>query len=137
MALPPNPLETMGRIDDTSRRQHRSEAERPTEETRSLLQTIRGQVVSDIDVDTASKGLELEAEHWQQKEAAAACCYTRALELRAQLAEEAIGQYQDGSHPDELHLRAIDEARAARRAVDSRHHVHNVGLTGDTRHVIL
>jgi hypothetical protein len=53
-------------------------------------------VVSDVDVETASTGLELEAEHWQQKEAAAARRYTRALELRAQLAEEAVGQFQDG-----------------------------------------
>jgi hypothetical protein len=98
---------------------------------------IQEQVVSDVDADTASMGLEIEAEHWQRKEATAARRYTRALELRAQLAEEAIGQYQDGSHPDEICLRAVDEARAAHRAVDSRHRVHNGGLTGDTRHVIL
>jgi hypothetical protein len=109
----------------------------PTGETRSLLQTIREQIVSDVEADTASTGLELEAEHWQWKEAAAARRYTRALELRAQLAEEAAGQHQDGSHPDELRLLAVDEARAARRAVESRHCVQNAGLTGDTRHVIL
>jgi Zinc knuckle len=85
----------------------------------------------------ASTGLELEAEHWQQKEDAAARCYTRALELRAQLAEEAVGQHQDGSHPNEERMRTVDEARAARRAVESRHRVHNAGLTGNTRHVIL
>jgi hypothetical protein len=61
----------------------------------------------------------------------------RALKLRAQLADEAVGQHQDGSHPDEERLRAVDEARAARRAVESRHHVQNAGLMGDTRHVIL
>jgi hypothetical protein len=83
---------------------------RQTEENRSLLQTIREQVVSDVDVDMASMGLELEAEHWQWKEAMATHHYTQSLELRAQLAEEAVGQYQDGSYPDELHLRAIDEA---------------------------
>jgi hypothetical protein len=77
------------------------------------------------------------AEHWQRKEAAAACRYTQALELRAQLAEEALGQHQDGSHPDEQHLRAVDKARAARKAVESRHRVHNVGLMGDTHHFIL
>jgi hypothetical protein len=38
---------------------------------------------------------------------------------------------------DEQRLRAVDEAQAARRAVDSRHHMHNGGLTGDTRHIIL
>jgi hypothetical protein len=61
----------------------------------------------------------------------------RALELQAQLAEEAMGQQQDGSHPDEEHLRAVDEARAARQAVESQHCVHNAGLMGDTCHVIL
>jgi hypothetical protein len=113
MLPPPNLLETTGQIDDASRRQHRSRAEELTGENRSLLQTIREQLVLDVDADTASMGLELEAEHWQRKEAAAARHYTRALELRAQLAEEAVGQHQDGSHPDELHLRAVDEARAA------------------------
>jgi hypothetical protein len=54
-----------------------TEAEEPAEETRSLLQTIQEQVVSDVDADTASTGLELKAEHWQQTEAAAAHCYTR------------------------------------------------------------
>jgi hypothetical protein len=108
MPPPTNPLETTGSIDDTSHRQHRSGAERQTEETRSLLQTIREQVISDIDADTASTGLELEAEHWQRKEAARR--YTWALELRAQLAEEAVGQYQDGRHPDELCLCGVDEA---------------------------
>jgi hypothetical protein len=91
----------------------------------------------DVEADTAATGPELKAEHWQWKEAAAACCYTWALELRAQLAEEAVGQHQDGSHPDEECLHAVDEARAARQAVESRHHMHNAGLTGDTRHVIL
>jgi hypothetical protein len=81
--------------------------------------------------------LELEAEHWQRKEAAAARRYTRALKLRAQLAEEAVGQHQDDSHPDEEHLRAVDEARAVHWAVESRHRVYNVGLTGDTCHIIL
>jgi hypothetical protein len=57
-------------------------------------------------------GLEFEAEHWQWKEAAATCCFIRALKLQAQLAEEAIGQFQDGNHPDEQCLRAVDEARA-------------------------
>jgi hypothetical protein len=65
---------------------------------------IREQVVSDVEANTALMGLELEAEHWQGKEAAAARRYTQALELRAQLAEEAVGQHQDGSHPDEQHL---------------------------------
>jgi hypothetical protein len=72
---------TMGKIDNTSCHQHRSEAEGPTEETRSLLQTIPEQVVSDVDAEMASTGLELEAEHWQWMEAAAAHRYTRALEL--------------------------------------------------------
>jgi hypothetical protein len=31
----------------------------------------------------------------------------------------------------------VDEARAACQAVESQHRVHNAGLTGDTRHVIL
>jgi hypothetical protein len=75
---------------------------------------IREQVVSEVEADTASTGLELEAKHWQQKEAAAARRYTWALKLRAQLAEEAMGQHQDGSHPDEQCLRAVDKARAAR-----------------------
>jgi hypothetical protein len=43
--------------------------EGPAEETMSILQTIREQVVSDVDAKTASTGLELEAEHWQWKEA--------------------------------------------------------------------
>jgi hypothetical protein len=71
MPLPPNPLGTTGQIDDTSRRQHRSRAEEPTGETRSLLKTIREQIISDVEADTASMGLELKAEHWQQKEAMA------------------------------------------------------------------
>jgi hypothetical protein len=104
MPPPLNPLEATGQIDDTQRRQHRSRAEEPAGETRSLLQTIREQVVSDVEADTASTGLELEAGHWQWKEAAAACCYTRAL-----LAEEAVGRHQDGSHPDEQRLCAMDE----------------------------
>jgi hypothetical protein len=79
MPPPPNLLETTGQIDDASRRQHRSRVEEPAGETRSLLKTIREQVVSDIEVDTASTGLELEAEHWQWKEATAARRYTRAL----------------------------------------------------------
>jgi hypothetical protein len=137
MPPPPNPLETTGRIDDALHRQHRSEAERPREATWSLLQTIREQVISDVDAYTASMGLELEAKHWQRKEAVATHHYTRALELQAQLAEEAVGQYQDGSHPDEQRLRAVNKARTARRAVDSRYRVHNAGLTGDTHHVIL
>jgi hypothetical protein len=91
--------------------------------------------------ETACSHLRLnnleKAKHWQRKEAAAARRYTRALELRAQLAEEAVGQHQDGSHPDEERLRAVDEAWPARQAVESRHHVQNAGLTGDTRHVIL
>jgi hypothetical protein len=71
MLLPPNPLGTTGKIDDASRHQHRSEAEEPAEETRSLLQTTWEQVVLDVDVETASMGLELEAEHGQWKEAVA------------------------------------------------------------------
>jgi hypothetical protein len=98
---------------------------------------VREQIVSDVEANTASIGLELEAEHWQQKEAEAARRYTRALKLRAQLAEEAVGQHQDGSHPDEERLCTVDKARAARRAVESRHHMQNAGLMGDTRHVIL
>jgi hypothetical protein len=137
MQPPPNLLETTGQIDNAARHKHRSRAEEPTGETRSLLQTIREQIVSDVKADTASMGLELEAKHWQRKEAAAACRYTRVLELRAVLAEEAMGQHQDGSHPDEECLHAVDEARAARWAVESRHRVHNVGLMGDTRHIIL
>jgi hypothetical protein len=125
MPPPLNPLETTGQIDGASHRQNRSRVEEPAGETRSLLQTIREQLVSDVDPDTASTGLELEAEHWQRKEAAAARCYTRALELRAQLAAEAMGQFQDGSHPDEQRMRAVNKARAARRAVDSRHRMHN------------
>jgi hypothetical protein len=43
------------------------------------------ELVSDVDADTASTRLELEAEHWQRKEAAkeavAAHRYTGALEL--------------------------------------------------------
>jgi hypothetical protein len=85
MPPPSNPLETMGNIDDAWRCQHRPGAERQTEENRSLLQMIREQVVSDVDADTASIGLELEAECWQRKEAAAARRYTRALEVRAHL----------------------------------------------------
>jgi hypothetical protein len=137
MPPPPNPLGTTGQIDDALRHQHHLRVEEPTGETRSLLQTIREQILSDVEADMASTGLELKAEHWQQKEATAACRYTRALELRAQLAEEAVGQHQDGSHPDEERLCAVDEARAACWAVESRQHVHNAGLTGDTRHVIL
>jgi hypothetical protein len=49
------------------------------------------EVVSDVDAETASTGLELEADHWQWKEATTVCRYTQALELRAQHAEEAIG----------------------------------------------
>jgi hypothetical protein len=67
MLPPPNPLETMGRN------------EAPAAETMSLLEMIREQIVSDVDADTTSMGLELEAEHWQRKEATAARCYTRAL----------------------------------------------------------
>jgi hypothetical protein len=81
--------------------------------------------VSDVDAETASTGLELEAEHWQRKEAAAAHRYTRALKLQAQLAEEAIGQFQDGSHPDEQHLGNVNEVSSTHQAVDSRHRVHN------------
>jgi hypothetical protein len=76
MPPPPNLLGTTGKIDDVLRCQHRSEAEGPTEETRSLLQMIQEQVVSDVDVEMASTGLELEAEHWQWGEAAATRCYT-------------------------------------------------------------
>jgi hypothetical protein len=36
-------------------------------------------------------GLEIEAEHWQHKEATTTPRYTRALELQVQLAEEAVG----------------------------------------------
>jgi hypothetical protein len=133
----PHPLGTTGKVDDTSHCQHHSEVERLTEETRSLLQTIREQVVSDIDAEAGSTGLELESEHWQRKEATVAHRYTQALELPAQLTEEAVSHFQDGSYPDEQCLRAIDEARAVCRAVDSRHCVHNAGLTGDTRNVIL
>ena len=106
MLPPPNPLGTTEQTDDAPRRQRRSRADEPTGETRSLLQTLREQLVSNIDADSESTGLELEAEHWQRKEAAAARRYTQALELRAQLAEEAVGQHQDGSHPDEQRLRA-------------------------------
>jgi hypothetical protein len=77
MPPPHNPLETMGKIDDASHRQRRSKAEGMTEETRSLLKMIREQVVSDVDAEMASTELELEAKHWQQKEAMAACHYTR------------------------------------------------------------
>jgi hypothetical protein len=63
-------------IDNTSHHQHCSEAEVPAEEARSLLQTIREHVVPDVDAETASARLELKAEHWQRKEAAAAHCYT-------------------------------------------------------------
>jgi hypothetical protein len=122
-------------IDDTLCHQHRAKAEVPAEETRSHLQTIQEQVVLDVDAEMASTGLGLEAEHWQWKEAAPMHRYTQALDLRAQLTEEAIGQFQDGSDPDEQHLCAVDEAQAAHQAVDSRHHVHNVGLTGDTHHI--
>jgi uncharacterized protein YueI len=66
----------MEMIDDTSCRQHHSEAEVPAEENRSLLQMIREQVILDVDAETVSTRLELEAEHWQQKEAAATCHYT-------------------------------------------------------------
>jgi hypothetical protein len=69
---------------------------------------IREQVVLDVDAETTSTGPELEAEHWQQKETAAACRFMQVLELRAQLAEEAIGQFQDGHHPDEQCLHAVD-----------------------------
>jgi hypothetical protein len=62
MPPPPNPLGTTGKIDDASHRQHRSGVEEPSGETRSLLQKIREQVVSDVDADTASMGLEIEAE---------------------------------------------------------------------------
>jgi hypothetical protein len=81
--MPPllNLLETTGQIDDASHCQHRSRSEEPTGETRSLLKTIREQILSDVEADTASTGLELEAEHWQRKEAMAACRYRRALEL--------------------------------------------------------
>jgi hypothetical protein len=137
MPPPPNPLETTGQIDDAARHQHRSRAEEPTGETRSLLKTIREQSVLDAKADMASTRLEIEAEHWQRKEASAARRYPRALELRAQLAEEAVGQHQDGNHPDEERLRAVDEARAARRAVESQHHVQKAGLMGDTHNVIL
>jgi hypothetical protein len=81
MPPPPNPLETTGQTDDAAHCQHRSRVEEPTGETRSLLKTIREQIVSDVEADTASTGLELEAEHWQRKEAAAARRYTWALEL--------------------------------------------------------
>jgi hypothetical protein len=76
MLLPPNPLGTMEMIDNASRRQHCSEVEVPAEVTRPLLQMIQEQVVSDVDVETASTGLELEAEHWQWKEATATCYST-------------------------------------------------------------
>jgi hypothetical protein len=81
MLPPPHLVGTTGKDDDTSNRQHCSEVEGPTEETRSLVKMIREQVVSDVDVEMASTGLELETEHWQRKEAAAVCCYIRALEL--------------------------------------------------------
>jgi hypothetical protein len=48
-----------------------------------------------------------------------------------------VGQHQDGNHPDEERLHAVDKARAARWAVESRHLVQNAGLTGATRHIIL
>jgi hypothetical protein len=81
--MPPRPhlVGTTGKVDDASRSQHRSKAKGPTEETRSLLQMIREQGILDVDVETASTGLELKAEHWKLKEAAAAGHYTRALEL--------------------------------------------------------
>jgi hypothetical protein len=128
MAPPPNPLGTTGTIDNTLCGQHCSEAEVPAEETRSLLQMIQEQVVLDVDAETAdrARGRTLATEGSR---------YTRALELQAQLAEEAVGQFQDGSHPDEQHLHAIYKAWAACWAVDSRHPVHNVGLTGDTCHI--
>jgi hypothetical protein len=44
--------------------------------SRPLLQTIQEQIVSDVEAKTALTGMELEAEHWQQKEAAAAHRYT-------------------------------------------------------------
>jgi hypothetical protein len=52
-----------------------------------------------------------------------------------QLAEEAIGQFQDGSHPDKQHLHAVDEAQATLWTVDSWHSMQNMGIMGDTRHV--
>jgi hypothetical protein len=110
MPPPPNPLETTGQIDNATHHQHCSRAEGPTGETRSLLQTIREQIILDVEADTASTGLEIEADHWQRKEAAAARHYTWALELRAQLTEEAVGQHQGGSHPNEECPRAVDEA---------------------------
>jgi hypothetical protein len=93
MPPPPNLLGTMERVDNASCFQHQAKLEIPAEETRSLLQTIREQVVLDVGVEIASTGLELEAEHWQQKEAAAACRYTQVLDLQAQHAEEAVGQF--------------------------------------------
>jgi hypothetical protein len=81
MPLTPNPLGTTEKIDNTPHCQNRSKAEAPAEETRSLLQTIQEQVISDADADTASTGLELEVKHWQQKESTAMCRYTRALKL--------------------------------------------------------
>jgi uncharacterized protein YueI len=68
-------------VDNALHRQHHAEPETLAEETRSLLQTIREQVVSDVDAKTASMGLEREEEHWQWKEATATCHYTQALEL--------------------------------------------------------
>jgi hypothetical protein len=53
MVPPPNPLGKTEMIDDASCRQHCSEVEVPAEETRCLLQAIREQVVSDVDVEKA------------------------------------------------------------------------------------
>jgi hypothetical protein len=109
----------------------------PVGQYRTLLQTICEQVVPDVDVETASVCLELEAEHWQQQSAAAAHRYAHLLELQEQIAEEAIGQSQNGQHPDKQHLCPVNEARALCLAVDVRHCVHSAGLTGDMCHVNL
>jgi hypothetical protein len=71
----------MEKIDNTSHCQHSLKLEVLAEETRSFLQMIRQQVISEVDAETASTGLELEPEHWQRKGATAACRYTWALKL--------------------------------------------------------
>jgi hypothetical protein len=119
MPPPPNLQGATETVDDTSHRQHRTKPETSAEDTRGLLQTIQEQVVLAVDVDTALTGMELEGEHWQQKEAAAAHRYTRALGLPAQIAEEVVGQFHDGNHPDKQCLLAVDEAHMTRQDVDS------------------
>jgi hypothetical protein len=49
--------------------------------------------------------------------------------------KNSLFKFQDGNHPDEQCLHAVEEARATHLAVDSQHHMHNARLTGNTRHV--